>query len=140
MPAPSARHRRKWSAGEQRGTVARHSRIAAVADGRAVGRTREEHVEGFVALYLGVALERDRHHLAHLVDAELQLAGVGNVVAIGRRGGTVAGCEVDVECRRSAAARDREGRNLGAGIAFADGDVVDGDRARHHAGGARGAA
>ena len=60
----------------------------------------------------------------------MQRVGGRDIVAVGDSGGPVGGGEVHVECRRAAAAGDREGRHLRPAVALADRDVVDRDRAR----------
>src|SRR5207342_501677 len=79
-----------------------------VADGGAVGRTRQIDVEGLVPLDLGVAVDRDRERLRVLVGSEMQRVGSCDVVAVGDSGGPVGGGVVHVECCRAAAAGDRE--------------------------------
>ena len=88
-------------------------------------------VEGLVRLDFGVAVDRDRDRLRVLVGSEMQRADGRDIVAVGDSGGAVGGGEVHVECRRAAAACDREGRHLRAAVALADRDVVDRDRARN---------
>ena len=102
-----------------------------VADGGAVGRIRQNDVEGLVRLHLGVAIDRDRDRLRVLVGPEMQRVGGRDIVAVGDSGGPVGGGVVHVKCCRAAAAGDREGCHLRPAVALADRDVVDRDRARN---------
>ena len=58
--------------------------------------------------------------VCEFVGAELQRVGARDVVAVGGGGGAVGRGIVDVERRRAAGAGDREGRDLGAGVALDD--------------------
>ena len=109
--------------------IADRAQPLAVADRGAVGRVRQVDREGLVPLRFGVAVDHDRDRLGVLVGRELQRVGVRGVIAVGGRGGAVGGRIGDVERRRPAAARDREGQGLSAVVSLGDRDIVDRDRA-----------
>src|SRR5262245_62185636 len=73
-----------------------------VADGGAVGRTRQTDLEGLVPLDLGIAIDRDRDRLRVLVGLEMQHVRGCDKVAVGRGGGSVGGGVVHVGCRCAA--------------------------------------
>ncbi len=103
-------------------------RALAIGEDGAVGGAGEVEEEGFVRLEERVAVDGDRNRAAGLTVGEGEGAAGGEVVAAGG-GGAVSGGVIDAEGGGAAAAGDGEGGEFGAGIALAEGDVVDDDRA-----------